>query len=172
MNRAVKDVKLESMFYDDIFLKLQDRGVKFIVVGGVAVALHGALRMTADLDLMVALDRKNVLKFTDLMTERGYKPKAPVQPAEFANPKRRDDWKKNKNMKVFSWYHPERPEELLDVFIDEPIPFADAYRRRVPIRAGKTLIPVISIPDLITLKEGTGRPQDRADIEALRCLVS
>lgn len=41
------------MIYNDVFKKLSRRGVKYLVVGGVAVVLHGYTRFTADLDLII-----------------------------------------------------------------------------------------------------------------------
>ncbi|HLA51623.1 MAG TPA: hypothetical protein VJZ92_05185 [Thermodesulfobacteriota bacterium] len=35
------------MFYEEIFEKLNDSGIDYIVVGGVALVLHGVVRLTA-----------------------------------------------------------------------------------------------------------------------------
>ncbi|MDN3515601.1 MAG: hypothetical protein NG747_14545 [Candidatus Brocadia sp.] len=40
------------MFYESIFDKLNKSHIDYIVVGGVALVLHGAVRLTADLDLI------------------------------------------------------------------------------------------------------------------------
>jgi len=45
------------MFYEELFEKLNMSGVDYVVVGGVALVLHGVVRLTADLDLMVHLRR-------------------------------------------------------------------------------------------------------------------
>ena len=44
------------MFYLDLFHKIEDAGVRYLVVGGIAVNLHGINRLTHDVDLMLALD--------------------------------------------------------------------------------------------------------------------
>jgi hypothetical protein len=41
--------------YDDVFAALHRAGVRFVVVGGVAVVLQGHIRTTVDLDLVVDL---------------------------------------------------------------------------------------------------------------------
>ncbi len=41
--------------YEPVLAALDAAGVRFVVVGGVAVVLHGHPRMTADLDLVVDL---------------------------------------------------------------------------------------------------------------------
>ena len=155
------------MIYEDIFRELQEAGVRYLVVGGVAVVLHGFVRSTADLDLMVALDRANLDLFLDLMKRRGYKPRVPVRIEEFADAEKRQSWIKNKGMKVFSLIHSQKPQELIDIFVNEPIPFAEAYSRRVKIRVGSMDVSVIAAKDLIELKKQSGRPQDLQDIRAL-----
>ncbi|OGR89545.1 MAG: hypothetical protein A2992_03855 [Elusimicrobia bacterium RIFCSPLOWO2_01_FULL_59_12] len=155
------------MIYEDLFQELQTAGVRYLVVGGVAVLLHGFVRTTADLDLMVALDSDNLAIFLDLMKRRGYKPKVPVSIEEFADPKKRQSWIVEKGMKVFSLIHPQKLQELIDVFVDEPIPFAEAYHRREKVKIGASEVSVIGAEDLITLKKKSGRPQDLEDIRAL-----
>jgi hypothetical protein len=155
------------MYYEDVFKKLDEKGVRYLVVGGVALVLHGVIRLTADLDLMVWLDEGNLAKFIVAMKEIGYKPKVPVKAEEFIDPAKRQLWKEEKGMQVFSFYHPAKPMNLIDVFVDEPIDFLTSERRKVTMKAKQIKIPVISKGDLIKLKRLAGRPQDLADIDAL-----
>ena len=155
-------------FYEDIVGGLEERQVRYLIVGGVAVVLHGFVRATADLDVMIALDSKNVDTFLTLMKEKGYRPKVPVALEDFKSEVKRATWKKEKGMRVFSLFHPQRSQELIDVFVDEPISFEDAYKRRVKLPLGKRQLSVACVEDLITLKKQAGRPQDLQDIEALK----
>ncbi len=156
------------MIYDDFFRDLKEAGVRYLVVGGVAVLLHGFVRTTADLDLMVALDRKNLMLFLDLMKKRGYQPRVPVKLDDFAEEKKRQEWSKEKGMIVFSLIHLQKPQELVDVFVNEPIPFEAAYGRREKVNIEGVEVSVIGAEDLITLKKQSGRPQDLEDIKALQ----
>lgn len=158
--------------YEEIFKALAKKNIRYMVVGGVAVVLHGFLRATADLDLMVAFDHDNINAFIGVIKARGYKPKPPVPIDDFSSPDNRAKWKRDKGMLVFSLYHPKRPQDLIDVFVDEPIPFDEAYAGRKLISTGKTTISVISIPDLIRLKRMSGREQDMEDIRAMSALQS
>jgi hypothetical protein len=155
-------------FYENILKALEEQHIRYLVVGGVAVILHGFVRATADLDLLVGLEPKNVEAFLTLMKKRGYKPKVPVSIDDFKVPENRRKWKSEKGMIVFSLFHPERFQELVDVFTEEIIPFEDAYKRRVMVPLGSTQISVASQDDLITLKRKAGRPQDLQDINALK----
>jgi hypothetical protein len=158
-------------FYSELFEVFEKQKIRYLVVGGVAVVLHGFLRATADLDLMVALDSKNIKKFLALMEKLGYKPRVPVALQDFALPEQRKRWIEEKGMKVFSLIHPKKLTHLLDIFVDEPISFEGAYRRRKRIKVGAGSVSVASVPDLIRLKEKAGRPQDNEDIQALKELL-
>src|SRR5438105_3894845 len=110
-------------FYEDLLQALEEENIRYLVVGGVAVVLHGFVRATVDLDLLVGLEPKNVDSFLALMKKRGYKPKAPIPMDDFKVPENRQRWKTEKGMVVFSLFHPQRSQELVDIFIEESIPF-------------------------------------------------
>jgi hypothetical protein len=63
-----------DMFYEDLFAALHAGQIRYLVVGAVAMNLHGAPRMTADLDLVVDLERGNLAKMLDLLDGLGYRP--------------------------------------------------------------------------------------------------
>lgn len=155
------------MFFADTFRALDEADVRYLVVGGVAVVMHGFLRSTADLDLIVDFEPANLARFLGLMRRRGYLPKAPVPLEAFADPENRRMWREENGMKVFTVHHPERVGELVDIFSWEPIPFAEAYSRRLIVPMAGYSISVASIADLIALKRPVGRPQDLEDIKAM-----
>ncbi|MEK6527980.1 MAG: DUF6036 family nucleotidyltransferase [Nitrospirota bacterium] len=158
------------MFYEEIFRQLNKRHIDYVVVGGVALVLHGVVRLTADLDLMLHLGEKNLTKFVDFMNKTGYKPKLPVKSENLIDSGKRKSWFEEKNMKVFSFYHPKQAINLIDVFIHEPVSYEEVKRHSIKIKIGSLLIPVVSIDNLIKLKKISGRPQDLEDIKALNRL--
>lgn len=155
------------MFYEEVFRKLADRKVKYVVAGGVALVLHGVVRLTADLDLIVELSTENLRKFITAINELGYKPKPPVNAEDFIDPLNRKAWKEEKGMEVFSFYHPKMQMNLIDIFVNEPIRFNEIESEIVMFKARDIEIPVISKKHLKALKRKANRPQDIADIEAL-----
>jgi predicted nucleotidyltransferase len=157
-------------WFTEIFRELAKEDVKYVIAGGIAVNLLGVPRFTADLDLIVALEQKNVKKFAKCMTRLGFKPKVPVTAAMFADPKNREAWIKERNMIVFSFWRPDRPHEVVDVFVKEPIPFKKLWSKREQVSIENIKIPVISIDHLVQLKKQAGRLQDISDIEALKKL--
>lgn len=156
------------MFYEEIFKSLNKKHIDYVVVGGVAFVLHGVVRLTADLDLMVSLEEKNIARFVSLMNKLGYKPKVPVRAEELLDFQKRKYWLEEKNMKVFSFYHPHQPLNLIDIFIYEPVDYKEMKDHSVKMKIGNLFIPVASIEYLIILKEISGRRQDKEDIKALK----
>jgi hypothetical protein len=156
------------MFYEEVFKKLAEKEVRYAVAGGVALVLHGVVRLTADLDLIVDLSTDNLKNFISAINELGYKPKLPVRAEDFIDPANRKLWKEEKGMEVFSFYHPQIQISLIDVFVDEPIKFDEIEKEIVRFKAHDIEIPVVSKSHLKILKTKAGRPQDVADVEALR----
>lgn len=154
-----------------IFAALEAAGARYLVVGGVAVVLHGHLRFTADLDLAVALDAGNV-EFTLLALEGlGYRPRAPVSLRAFADAEQRADWVRTKGMTVFSLWSTELPGTEIDLFVEDPLPFEAAWLRRLRADLGGLRVSVASLGDLIEMKRRAGRPQDLEDVRHLEAIA-
>ncbi len=156
--------------YLAIFKNLNEKGIRYIVVGGIAVNLYGIPRMTYDLDLILDLEDENIKKFLRLLKMWGFKPNVPVDIMDFANSNKREDWIKNKNMKAFNLINSEWAISEIDVVIDSPVDYEKGHKRIKHIMLHDVSIPVISIDDLIKMKQITERRQDKADIRYLRKL--
>lgn len=142
--------------------------VKYIVVGGVAFNLLGGSRNTFDLDLLLEMEDNNLLKFIRIMKSQGYFVKQPVDPLDFANKEIRKVWIEKKNMKAFNFYKSEGGFEEVDVIIDSPVSYEEAVKKARIIRVDDLILHVISIRDLIKMKEATGRERDKIDVKELR----
>ena len=149
---------------------LSGAGVRYLVVGGVAVVLHGHLRVTRDVDLVVELVPANVRTALKALSGLGFRPRAPVRMEDFADPEQRRGWVRDKNMRVFSLWNSKMPLTEVDLFVEEPLDFQAAWARAVQARIGSFSVPVAGLEDLIALKRVAGRPQDVADIDALERL--
>ena len=156
-----------AMLFERIFIELNTKKVRYFVVGGIAVNLHGYPRVTGDLDILISLDSKNIQRFIEVVQSLGLKPRIPVKLEEFADPKKRNQWIKEKGMKVFSVYNPHREFEHIDVLIESPVDFNAARKNGEWIDNGDIKIPVVSIDDLVTMKKAAGRSRDEIDIKAL-----
>ena len=158
------------MFYESVFRALNKVRVKYLVAGGVAVVLYGYSRMTADLDLIIHLEEKNIDRFFETVTKLGYSPRLPVTKEEFKDRHKRTEWIKTKNMTVFSFFHSKKPMETIGLFVKEPIKFEVMAKDAKIIKVKNITIPVLSIKHLIQLKKKAGRPEDLIDIANLKVI--
>lgn len=154
------------IIYEDILQEFQKNKVEYVVVGGIAVNLLGSLRSTADLDIIVEMQDDNLKKIVTIMKKHGYRVKQPVDPMGIADKNTREDWINNKHMKAFNFYKEEGLKEV-DIIIESPVSFENAKKSAMLIDCGGIILPVISIDNLIKMKENTGRSIDRLDIEVL-----
>ena len=155
------------MFYLDLFQALEQHGVRYLLVGGLALNIHGVERATMDVDLVVALDEKNLAAFLETAGVLGLTPVAPVPLADFADEAKRRLWAEEKGMVAFA-LRPRNPRApTVDVLIQPTIEFEAAWQRRMARDLGSLRVEVASIDDLIVLKSGTGRMKDDADVAAL-----
>ena len=158
------------MFYEEVFNAFNAHTVRYLVVGGVALNLHGIPRMTYDLDVMIALDVDNSLRAWQALISLGFAPRVPFTIDEFTDAKRREELFLTKNMLVLSFFKGAGKFDVVDIFVKNPIDFEDCYRRKKISLLKSLEITVAAAEDLIQLKSMTNRQQDAADVEALKKL--
>jgi len=159
------------LFYLQLFRALGRQKVRYLLVGGVAVNLHGAERMTMDVDLMLAMDGNNLKRFRAVADGLRLKPAVlPVTLDQFCDPMTVASWVRDKHMLAFQLRGPELEAPSVDILVKPVVSFQSAYRRRKRIKVEGVSISVAAAEDLIALKSGTGRKIDESDILALRRL--
>ena len=146
-------------------------GVRYLVAGGLAVAAHGYLRFTKDVDIAVALDGENVERLFTAIAGLGYRPTVPVTAGEIADPETRARLVREKNMLVLNFHSDEHRATPVDVFVTEPFDFA-AEHELADVRELRPGLQVrfLRRSKLIELKRASGRAQDLADAEELQRL--
>jgi predicted nucleotidyltransferase len=130
---------------------LNSYGVRYLVIGGMACVLHGYIRATSDVDILIERTLENARRLLDALATIGW---------GFAS-----EW---------------RPEEILarpvtvvgdmpqvDIFtVAWSVKYDAAIANASTVTVEGVEIPLIGIDDLIETKR-TDRPLDTADIEAL-----
>lgn len=154
----------------EIFAALDKAQACYVVVGGLAVILHGHLRATRDIDLVIGLEPSNCQKALQALEAAGLRPRLPVTMQDFADPDKRRDWHDNRHMLVFQLWDPKNALRSIDIFVHEPIDFGLLWRDAVIKDYDGVPVRVACIPHLIEMKSMANRPQDRADIEQLRAI--
>ena len=130
---------------------LNGSGAKYLVIGGIACALHGYIRATTDVDVLIERTKTNAERVLAALGSlgRGFAPE--WSPKEIlARP-----------ITVIG------DDPAVDVFtVAWSVKYEDAITRSSVVDVNGVDIPLISIDDLIETKR-TGRLQDAADIEQL-----
>jgi len=152
------------MFIQTVTQSLNQHKVSYALVGGYAVALHGAIRGTVDIDFVIGLEQEQFSRLEQAMTAIGLRPRLPVSAEEIFS--FREEYIRNRNLIAWSFYNPANPLEVVDVLITEDVREMDTVNKKV----GTQTIIVAAIDELIGLKRKAGRPQDLEDIKALEKL--
>ncbi len=120
---------------------------------------------------MIDLEPDNVAGAVRALAADGFRPRAPVAIEEFADAAIRQRWIEEKNLEVFSLWHPEMPGFEVDLFVTRPLDFDDAWERRAEVETERARIAVASLEDLVAMKRRAGRPRDLEDVAALRAIA-
>jgi hypothetical protein len=157
------------MYYVDILRKFHELNIEYLIIGGLAVNLHGIPRVTQDIDIVISTNSSNIEAIIRAMNELGYTPKMPGVMAEDLNDdKKIEEWINERNMKAFCFHHTLKPFQEIDILLSHSLDFENAYKKRLVKSAEGFDISIVSMDDLIKLKKESGRAQDLSDIEMLR----
>ncbi len=156
--------------YRRIFGSLNDAGVRYIIVGGVAMNLLGYPRFTGDIDILLALDKKNLSKMAGLMKKMHYEKRIPASIEELGDEKKVLALMKEKNLLAYTFANPAEPQFSIDVIVGNSLQFDDYEKRSSRMPVWDIKIPVISIDDLIGMKKKTKRRKDDEDVAMLLTL--
>lgn len=141
--------------------KLKKSKINYAIAGGYAVALHGAVRGTLDIDLLVELNTENLKNIEKAMHELGLTSRLPIDANEIAM--FRIEFIEKRNLKVWTFQNLSMPTEIIDILINYDLKDFRITSKRSMFGS----INIVNIDDLIKMKREAGRPQDVADIEAL-----
>ncbi len=147
---------------------LDEHRVRYIVVGGLAVAAHGYVRNTVDVDLVIQLDPDNIRAAFKALQAVGYAPLVPITGEQFADVTQREAWIRDKGMMVLNFWSDHHRETQFDVFVSEPFAFEQEYTLGLVQELKPGL--VLHFPrfeTLIAMKREAGRSKDLIDVEYL-----
>ncbi len=139
-------------------------GVNYALVGGYAVALHGALRGTVDIDCIIEHSEASFVACEKALTSIGLVPRLPVTAKELFQ--FRKEYIQRRNLIAWSFYNPENPIEVIDIIITHDL----GTLKSVTMRAGLERIRILSLEHLIEMKREANRPQDLEDIKMLEAI--
>ncbi len=156
------------MFYFDLLKKLYETEVNYLIVGGLAVNLHGIPRVTQDIDLIILMTKENIKKVLAILSKLNYIPRLPINAEGLLNPNIVRKWISERNLKALSFYQKVENYKGVDILLVHPLDFEKAFKNRITKEFQNTEIYLVNIDDLITMKAMSGRNQDLSDIEMLK----
>lgn len=150
---------------EKICTALREAGIRYAVVGGYAVALHGAVRGTVDIDIVLAWSRKAIAGTEKALNEIGLVSRLPLSADDIFD--FRDEYVENRNLVAWNFYDPADLSVQVDIVITYDL--KGRKTRRIELPGGP--VPILAIRDLIEMKRESGRPQDIEDVAALEKLL-
>ena len=151
-------------FVEKVCACLEKNQIPYALVGGYAVALHGAPRGTIDVDFIVRFEEQDFINLQSALDSIGLKPRLPVtakQVFQF-----RKEYIEERNLIAWSFVNPNNPIETVDIIITKNLSDCSTINKNL----GNSSIKVLSKKDLIKMKQESGRAQDLLDIKALERL--
>ena len=142
--------------YEKLLAKLARADVRFVIVGGVAVALNGFLRTTEDVDILIESSADNVMRLLNALGNFGEGHARELSRTDFSD--------SEGAIRIIEDFP-------LDVFtIMRGNRYADLIGATKSTRIGDVDVRYLSADALIALKSDSQRDQDRIDVSALRSL--
>jgi hypothetical protein len=143
-----------------IFATLAAHRVEYVVVGGIAVQVHGHVRMTNDVDLIPSPTPENLERLAAALT---------ALEARVLNPGSEHLTIDAQMLPRATLWQLSTSHGDIDVLLAAPgaAPFPQLRERALVIALGDRPIPIAGRDDLIRMKRAAGRPVDLADIAAL-----
>ena len=139
--------------FKEFIQSLNDSGVRYLVVGGYAVALHGYPRYTKDMDVWVDMTADNASKILKALDQFGFGSLG-VNESDFIVP----------NQMLQLGYPPGR----IDILTTIPgVEFSESYTARAVVEVDGVSVNFIDLENLKKNKKASGRHQDLADLEGV-----
>lgn len=139
--------------FKELLRLFNDHGIEYLIVGGYAVAFHGAPRFTGELDLFVRPAEDNAAKIMQALTAFGFGDQG-LKPADFTAA----------DTIVQLGLPPVRINIVASL---DGVSWEDAWPGRILDLYGEVSAAFIGRQQLIRNKRRCGRMKDLADIEAL-----
>lgn len=127
--------------------------IKYLVIGGYAVSIHGYPRSTKDIDVCIEMSDTNASNMVQVINDFGFR----------SLKLKKEDFLK-KDFITQLGFPPLRIDILNDL---SGVSFEEAWHNKKIVTIENVPVNFIGYNDLITVKKNAGRPQDLADVDKL-----
>jgi len=152
-------------FLHRICAALEARNVRYAIVGGHAVALHGAVRGTVDVDVALVWNLDTVRRAQAALEDLGLESRLPIGAEDVV--RFRDEYIERRNLIDWNFRHPDNPAEQVDIVINYDL----KGKRLKTLETAHGRVRILGLRDLIAMKTAAGRPQDVEDVKALETFL-
>jgi hypothetical protein len=134
---------------------LNEKEVRYLLIGGYAIGLHGYMRTTEDIDFWVEQSEENAKKIISTLEE--------FYGTEFKNMTYEDFLVKDEVFRFGKF-----SGNIIDILTSlKELDFNESYKKKVTYNFSGILIDLINRDDLVKNKLSTGRSKDIADVDNL-----
>lgn len=137
----------------DVCSRLEQADVRYVAVSGTAVVLHGFVRPSADLDVVISRGPDEVARAMDALMRVGFMPSLPL-PMSAVTVMR---------MSI-------RPSVRWTCSFRYAVPFDELWTSSKKVQVNDSVVRVMSLDHLLRVKRISARPHDLLDIDGLLAL--
>lgn len=159
------------MIYEEVFRALYQKEVRYLICGGLAVNIYGIPRMTADIDILLDFEEKNLKNFSQIIKKSDYSSLIPISIESLSSGDERKRLLEEKNLVAYSYYSTIVGRMNLDVLVNVPFSFDEMWAAREIRPMDDFEIYLVSVDHLIKMKEFSNRVQDQQDIFLLSKMI-
>lgn len=150
------------MFLFEITDLFNSHKLSYALVGGYALAMHGIVRATIDVDLVLNLKLSDFERAEKLLIKLGLQSRIPVRSKDIIS--MREEYIKNRNLIAWSFVDPGNPTKQVDILINKDL----SSLKTQAISVGSRKIVVANLEELLKMKQESKRPQDLVDIQNIK----
>lgn len=140
--------------FKEFIISLNDNDVRYLVVGGYAVAFHGHPRYTKDIDIWIELESSNAQRIIAALTQFGFS-SLDLKAEDFLV----------EDQIIQLGYPPSRIDIITTL---AAVDFEECFASREEETIDGVVVNFIDVESLKKNKTASGRPQDIADVDNLR----
>ncbi|MBC7420744.1 MAG: nucleotidyl transferase AbiEii/AbiGii toxin family protein [Bdellovibrio sp.] len=143
-----------------------EKKINYALIGGYALALHGLVRATVDVDLILSLRLNDFQLAEAALAQIGLKSRLPIRAEDVI--KMRQEYIEKRNLLAWSFVDYKKPHRQVDILITHDLRKVKTEMMTV----GGKKMKVITLKELLKMKLEAGRPQDLLDAENIKAKLS
>jgi hypothetical protein len=148
----------------ELLRRLDEAGVDFVVIGGIAAIAHGSPQITRDLDIAYASDPENLERLGAALVALGATLRGVAEDVPFV-----PDGRTLRHTRVLTLDTPDGPLDVLSE-PDGSRGYAHLRANAIEATVSGVTVKIAGLDDLIAMKKAAGRPKDRIYVEELEAI--